>query len=146
MAAIEMIGYFSDEKGSQSYPIKAMKVAYGTRGDFILLVKKKGYGNFVKNFSKGFINAETIETSNLKAPFDIEGIDFSDHLNYWEFGFDAMMITNSAFFRNKNYHQKTDKMETLDIKRMSSVINAIYHAVLNIDSAPTLKNNKILKK
>lgn len=146
MAAIEMIGYFSDEKGSQNYPIKVMKVAYGTRGDFILLVKKKGYGDFVKNFSKEFINAETIETSNLKAPFDIEGIDFSDHLNYWEFGFDAMMVTNSAFFRNKNYHQKTDKMETLDIKRMANVIDAIYHAILNIDSDPTPKNNKTLKK
>lgn len=146
MAALEMIGYFSDEKGSQNYPIKVMKVAYGTRGDFILLVKKKGYGDFVKNFSKEFINAETIETSNFKAPFDIEGIDFSDHLNYWKFGFDAMMVTNSAFFRNKNYHQKTDKMETLDIKRMANVIDAIYHAILNIDLDPTPKNNKTLKK
>lgn len=146
MAAIEMIGYFSDEKGSQSYPVKVMKVAYGTKGDFILLVKKKGHGNFVKNFSKEFTNAETIETSSLKAPFDIQGIDFSDHLNYWNLGFDAMMVTNSAFFRNKNYHQITDKMETLDIRRMTSVIDAIYYAILNIDSQPESKfNNKASK-
>lgn len=142
MAAIEMIGYFSDEKGSQQYPVKVMKVPYGTRGDFILLVKKSGYGDFVKNFSREFKNAKTIETSNLKAPFDIEGIDFSDHLNYWNAGFDAMMITNSAFFRNKNYHQTTDTMETLDIQRMTLVIDAIHHAILNIDKEVESQGSK----
>lgn len=145
MAAIEMIGYFSDKKGSQEYPVKIMKVAYGTHGDFILLVKRKGYGDFVRNFSKAFINAETIETSNLKAPFDIEGIDSSDHLNYWKLGIDAMMVTNTAFFRNKNYHKKSDKMETLDIKRMANVIDAIYNAIINIDPKPTSKNSKFKK-
>lgn len=141
MAAIEMIGYFSDKKGSQGYPVKVMKVAYGTRGDFILLVKKSGHGDFVKNFSREFKDAQTIETSNLKAPFEIEGIDFSDHLNYWNAGFDAMMVTNTAFFRNKNYHQKTDVMETLDIKRMADVIDAIAQAVLKIDEVPVSKMN-----
>ena len=146
MAAIEMIGYFSDIKGSQQYPVKVMKVAYGTRGDFILLVKKRGHGDFVKNFSRAFEDAKTIETSNLKVPFEIEGVDFSDHLNYWNAGFDALMVTNTAFFRNFNYHQKTDVMETLDIQRMGDVITAIYQAVINIDDMPVSKvSNKFSK-
>lgn len=132
MLAVEMIGYFSDESKSQDYPVKVMKVAYGTKGNYILLAKKTGSGAFVKQFSKEFENAETIETSNIKAPSKIQGIDFSDHLNYWHFDYDALMITNTAFFRNKNYHQTTDTMETLDIPRMAKVINGIYAALLNI--------------
>ena len=58
-----------------------------------------------------------------------EGIDFSDHLNYWHFGFEALMITDTAFYRNKNYHEKGDKLETLDLKRMALVIEAVFEAL-----------------
>lgn len=132
MLAIEMIGYFSNEKKSQDYPVKVMKVAYGTKGNYILLAKRTGSGKFVKHFSNGFKDAETIETSSIKAPAKIQGIDFSDHLNYWAFDYDALMITNTAFFRNKNYHQTTDTMETLDIGRMAKVIDGIYAALVNM--------------
>ncbi|MFT4222537.1 M28 family peptidase [Dysgonomonas sp.] len=142
MVALEMIGYFSDESGSQGYPIKPMKVIYGKTGNFILLVKRSGYGEFVKNFSSWFDNAETIKTRNIKSPAKLQGIDFSDHLNYWKMGYDAMMVTNTAFYRNKNYHQTTDTMETLDINRMSKVIDAVYHAIVNIDKS----NNKEIGK
>lgn len=143
MVAIEMIGYFDDEKGSQAYPVKVMKVAYGTRGNFILLVRRSGYGEFVGNFSSQFQDAEYIETKNIKAPAKMQGVDFSDHLNYWNAGYDAMMVTNSAFYRNKNYHQTTDKMETLNIDKMSKVIDAIYFAVLNVDNTSENRITKI---
>lgn len=137
MVAIEMIGYFDDGKNSQDYPFKVMKLAYGTRGNFILQVKRSGHGEFVKNFSSQFDNADVdINRRSIKTPAMIEGMDFSDHMNYWNAGYDAMMITNSAFYRNKNYHETTDKMETLDIKRMSKVIDAIFYAVVNLDNLP----------
>lgn len=136
MAAIEMIGYFDDEDNSQDYPIKPLKVIYGSKANYILLVKRSGYGDFVKNFSSWFGNAKTIKTKSIKAPSKLQGIDFSDHLNYWKLGYDAIMVTNTAFYRNKNYHQTTDTMATLNIGRMAGVINAIYYAVLNIDKQP----------
>ncbi len=133
MTAIEMIGYFNDESNSQEYPVKTMKAIYGSKGDYILLVKKLGHKKFVKNFSKQFTIANTIKTSNLKSPKKISGIDFSDHLNYWNAGYDALMVTNTAFYRNKNYHKSTDTMETLDIDRMSKVIDAIYYSLTHIN-------------
>jgi len=133
MVALEMIGYFSDRKGSQGYPVKAMKLAYGKTGDFILLMKRSGHGEFVKRFSAHFNNVKTIETRNLKAPSKIQGVDFSDHLNYWNAGYDALMVTNTAFYRNKNYHQTTDTMETLDIPKMSMVINGVLYAIVHLD-------------
>jgi hypothetical protein len=132
MVVLEMIGYFSDRVKSQSYPVKAMKIAYGNKGNFILLARKTGAGEFVKKFSEGFNNLATIDTRNIKAPSKIQGIDFSDHLNYWKFGYDALMVTNTAFYRNRNYHQTSDTMETLDIPKMMKVIDTTVAAIVNL--------------
>jgi hypothetical protein len=58
------------------------------------------------------------------------GIDFSDHLNYWSFSFDGMMITDTSHYRNANYHSASDTLDTLDIQRMAKVIDGIYEAIL----------------
>ena len=70
------------------------------------------------------------QVNSFKAPKKLPGIDFSDHRNYWKFGYDAVMITNTAFYRNKNYHEITDKVETLDIERMCRVIDQLYLSLL----------------
>ncbi|NNE56344.1 MAG: hypothetical protein HKN32_10005, partial [Flavobacteriales bacterium] len=57
------------------------------------------------------------------------GIDFSDHLNYWTYKFDAVMITNTAFYRNRNYHEATDTPETLDYDRMAQVVDGVLGAI-----------------
>jgi Zn-dependent M28 family amino/carboxypeptidase len=132
MVVLEMIGYFDDKAKSQSYPVKPMKVVYGKTGNYIMLVKKTGYGEFVKKFSSNFKNLATIDAQNLKAPSKIEGIDYSDHLNYWKFGYDALMVTNTAFYRNRNYHKPSDKMETLDIPKMMKVIDTIALTIKNL--------------
>ena len=132
MIALEMIGYFDDRAKSQSYPVKVMKVAYGRTGNFILLVQEIKAGAFTKNFSAGFKDLAVIDTKTLKAPSKIQGIDFSDHLNYWKFGYDALMVTNTAFYRNYNYHQTTDTMETLDIPQMMKVIDTTVLAIINL--------------
>lgn len=142
MLVLEMIGFYSDEKGSQGYPLKPMKVAYGTKGDFILLTKRFGSGSFVDRFSTTFNQVTEIPVKNIKAPAGMQGIDFSDHLNYWHFGYDALMVTNTAFYRNKNYHRITDTMETLDIPRMALVIDGIYQSILIISR----EENQHIKK
>lgn len=129
MICLEMIAYFSDKKGSQDYPMEGMSSVYGTTGDFIALVSALDHGKFVNGFSVAFKNSEKIKTKEISAPVSMEGIDFSDHLNYWHFGFEALMITDTAFYRNKNYHQKGDKLETLDLTRMALVIEAVFEAL-----------------
>lgn len=145
MLVLEMIGFYNDEKGSQNYPLKPMKVAYGTKGDFILLAKRSGSGPFVNRFSDVFNHTAELPVKQIKAPAKMQGIDFSDHLNYWHFGYDALMITNTAFYRNQNYHRTTDTMETLDISRMASVIDGVYQALLEI-SNEKYPEKKRLKK
>jgi hypothetical protein len=126
MISLEMIGYFNDSIDSQTYPAGFLKTIYGSKGNYITLVKKFGSGKFARKFCRKFKRKKTIRTIKFTAPAKMEGIDYSDHRNYWIFGYSALMITDTSFFRNNNYHEKTDTMETLDIKRMAKVIDGVY--------------------
>lgn len=132
MASVEMIGYFRDEKDSQSYPLGVLSWIYGNKGDFITLVKKFGAGDFVNHFTTNFKEANQIKTETFTAPKFVKGTDFSDHLNYWKFGYSALMITDTSFFRNKNYHETTDTLETLDLPRMTRVIDGIFLSLIRL--------------
>lgn len=126
MISLEMIGYFKDAKKTQTYPIGLLSLFYGSKGNYITLVKKWGAGAFTRKFCRKYKATKTIRTKKFAGPSALPGIDFSDHLNYWKFGFSALMITDTAFYRNKNYHEPTDTMETLDIKRMAKVIDGVF--------------------
>jgi len=130
VVAVEMIGYFKDEKKTQDYPIGMMSLFYGSKGNYISLVRKFGSGKFARKFGRKFKSSKVIRTKKLSAPKFIPGIDFSDHLNYWKFGYSALMITDTAFYRNKNYHKTGDTLSTLDIPRMALVIDGIFRALV----------------
>jgi Zn-dependent M28 family amino/carboxypeptidase len=132
MISLEMIGYFTDEKKSQQYPIGILSWFYGNKGNYITLVKKFGAGKFARKFCNNYKKTKVIRTKKFTGIPSLTGIDFSDHLNYWKLGFSALMITDTSFYRNKNYHQNTDTIETLDIKRMSQVIDGVYLSLLAI--------------
>lgn len=132
MVCLEMIGYFNDTPGSQSFPLKALKVVYGNTGNFITVVQKYGNGAFGREFNALMKNQKLLPTKSFKGPQKLPGIDFSDHQNYWKFQYSAVMITNTAFYRNHNYHQTGDKLETLNLTKMSAVINEVYHSILQL--------------
>jgi len=62
-------------------------------------------------------------------------MDFSDHMNYQKFGFPALLVTDTSFLRNPNYHEPTDTIDTLDFERMKMVVEGVYGAILNAPSA-----------
>lgn len=130
MISLEMIGYFRDDKNSQTYPPGVPANVYGDKGDYITLVTNLDNGDFETKFCTSFVETKAIKTNRFAGPPSMPGIDFSDHLNYWKFGFNALMITDTSFYRNKNYHTAGDVMQTLDIKRMARVIDGIYRTLL----------------
>ena len=132
MVCLEMIGYFDDRANTQDYPLKILSLFYGNKGDYITLVNKFGKGKFASRFTGKFKRLRKIKTKQLTAPPKLEGIDFSDHRNYWKYGISAVMITDTAFYRNKNYHQRTDTIETLDLERMSQVIDSVYETLIHL--------------
>lgn len=132
MISLEMIGYYSDTEGSQNYPLGFLKWIYGTKGNFITIVEKLRSGDFEKSFRKNMIEEQTIRTKKFKAPSSLAGIDFSDHLNYWKFDYSAVMITNTAFYRNKNYHTKQDVVENLNIGHIGLVVDGVFRALMKL--------------
>ncbi len=132
MVSLEMIGYFKDEKKSQSYPVGLLSLFYGNKGNYITLVRKFGAGSFTRKFCRKYKSTKAVRTKKFTGPPALAGIDFSDHLNYWKFGFSALMLTDTSFFRNKNYHEPTDTMETLDINRMAKVINGVFSTLIGL--------------
>lgn len=132
MISVEMIGYFRNEKKSQSYPISFLSLFYGNKGNYITLVKKFGSGKFAKQFCRHYKSTNAIRTKKITGPKALPGIDFSDHLNYWKFGFSALMITDTSFYRNDNYHEQSDTMESLDINSMAKVINGLFNTLSSL--------------
>jgi len=126
MLSLETIGTFSDEAGSQSYPLPAMSHLYSDRGDFIALVGKLSDFAAMRRVKAAMTGATSLPVHSINAPPLLPGIDFSDHLNYWREGFPAFMVTDTAFMRNRNYHQAGDTYEKLDYRRMAQVVQGVY--------------------
>jgi len=128
MLSLETMGYFSDRKGSQSYP-PVLGWFYPSEGNFIALVGRRADGALIKNLAEPFRRHSTVPLITLAAPSFVQGIDFSDQLNYWEAGYTAAMLTDTAFLRNHNYHELTDMPGTLDYPRLAQVVEGIYAAL-----------------
>ncbi|MEQ6125129.1 M28 family peptidase [Pseudotenacibaculum sp. MALMAid0570] len=132
MICLESIGYFSDNPNSQTYPIKELSSIYGTRGNYITVVQNNRKEKFSIKVSNLMIELKLIPTKLFIGSPKLTGVDFSDHLNYWKLGFEAVMITNTAFYRNQNYHTKKDTSETLDLKRLYLVVQQIQQTLLRM--------------
>jgi Zn-dependent M28 family amino/carboxypeptidase len=129
MLSLEMIGYFSDAKGSQHFPIGVLAALYPSTGNFISVVGRTSDGLLVRRVKSAMSGASPLPVHSISAPSLLPGVDFSDQLNYWEADYNAVMITDTAFYRNRNYHTKHDTAEKLDYKRMAMVVEGVYAAV-----------------
>lgn len=131
MIALEMIGYFCDEKGCQSYPT-GVGWLFPDKGNFISFVGNLSSRSFTHKVKKSFTQAVNLPVETLNTFSSVTGVDFSDHRNFWKFGFDAFMITDTAFNRNRNYHEPGDTWEKLDFKRMNQMITGLYRAMRSL--------------
>ncbi len=131
MVALEMIGYFTDAPESQSYPLFFLGWFYPHKGNYIAVVGKWGQGDLVERVKGLMAEASAIPVESVAAPSVVPGIDFSDHQSFWRFGYKAVMVTDTAFYRNHNYHRATDTMDTLDFDKMAEVVKGLYRAILN---------------
>jgi Zn-dependent M28 family amino/carboxypeptidase len=131
MLCYEMIGYFSDEPGSQKFPNEALAKLYPSTGNFIVVVGKTGQEKFtqqVQQLMQPYAGRLDVQRINLPEAMGLAGL--SDHRNYWAQGYDAVMINDTSFLRNPNYHQPTDTIDTLDFPRMAQVVDGVFGALL----------------
>ena len=132
MFSLEMIGCFSDAPNSQHFPIGILRALYPSTGNFISVVGRLSDWSLVRRTKATMRNASPLPVYSINAPTFIPGIDFSDQLNYWHAGYGAVMITDTAFYRNLNYHTAQDTEEKLDYKRMAMVVEGVYATVIEV--------------
>ena len=132
MISLEMIGYFSDEPGSQSFPAPGMSLLYSSRGDAIVVVGNSSSWWFTRRLKTRMAGSADLSVRSMNAPAFVPGVDFSDHLNFWRHDWKAVMITDTAFYRNPNYHEVTDTPDTLDYDRMAQVVTGVYAAITTL--------------
>ena len=135
MLSVEMIGYFSDAPGSQHYPLAPLRWIYPDQANFIALIgEMKNFGEMrqTKALMRAAADAgQPLDVRSLNSPRFVHGVDFSDHLNYWRLGFPAIMVTDTSFMRNANYHQSTDTWDTLNYERMAQVVRMLAAVALD---------------
>jgi hypothetical protein len=126
---LEMVGYFSDAWGSQSYPVPLLYLMYPSRGDFIGVVSRWDQGKWVKTVKVAMKGTTDLPVYSIRAPAALPGVDFSDHRNYWPHGIPSLMVTDTAFYRNKAYHSAEDTPDRLGYRRMGQVVVAVFSAI-----------------
>ena len=125
------MGYFSNAPGSQHFPNEALAAQYPSVGNFIIVVGKTGQETFSQRIQQLMqAHAGSLDVQHITLPEEMAQAKLSDHRNYWNHGYEAVMINDTSFLRNPNYHEPTDTIDTLDFARMAQVVNGVLGAVL----------------
>lgn len=124
MVALEMIGFFSDS-AIQRYPSFFLDLTRPSQANFIAAVSDKESSWLAVDFERAVDSLGALPVERLSTSSSLVGVDFSDHLNFWKEGIPAFMVTNTSFFRNRNYHRASDRVATLDFLRMAHVVDGV---------------------
>lgn len=134
MLSLEMLGYYDAAPGSQHYPFP-LSVFYPDRGDFIAFVGNMASASWVRRSVGRWRERVPFPAYGAALPEGIPGIGFSDHRCFWAAGYPALMVTDTAFFRNPHYHKRSDTPETLDYERMARVVEGLDVIVRDLTAA-----------
>jgi hypothetical protein len=124
MLSLETIGYFSDKPGSQQYPAP-FSMIYPSTGDFIAFVGLPASRGFLHEVIGSFRRHAAFPSIGGVAPDAIPGIGWSDHWAFREFGYPAIMLTDTAPFRYPHYHLPSDTPDKIDYSRLARITRGL---------------------
>lgn len=133
MFSLEMLAYYSNKRKTQKYPNSEMARQYTDKGNFISIVSNEDSGAVGEKICREIKNHSAVPAVFLVAHPSIPGVNLSDHDSFWSFGYKALMITDTAFYRNPNYHKAGDTIDTLNFKYFSKMVGALYYAFRQLD-------------
>ena len=128
MLSLETIGFYSNQKGSQHYPLP-FSLFYPDTANFIGFVGNVASRQLVRQAIEIFRSNTPFPSEGIAAPGWIMGIDWSDHWSFWEEGYPAIMITDTALFRYQYYHSHKDTPDKINYEHMARVVAGISQIV-----------------
>ncbi len=124
MLSIETIGFYTDKPASQTYPI-TFHPGYPDRGNFLGFVADLKSALLLRTSLATFRSAVSLPAEGVAAPTSIAGIGWSDHWSFWQFGYKALMLTDTAPFRYPYYHAAEDTPDKLDYRRFRDAVQGV---------------------
>ncbi|MBD2612074.1 M20/M25/M40 family metallo-hydrolase [Nostoc punctiforme FACHB-252] len=130
MISLEMLGYVDSTPGSQNYP-PFLNRFYPNSGDFIALIGNwRTIGDLItmsRNIRQAGVSSQWLPVPNKG--LIVPQTRLSDHASFWDLGYPAMMITDTAFLRNPNYHKSSDTVASLDLDFLCGVCEGLEMAI-----------------
>jgi Zn-dependent M28 family amino/carboxypeptidase len=131
MLCVETIGYFTDAPESQAYPFP-LGLLYPSTGNFIGFVGNLASWGLVRRCIRSFRRHSAFPSEWLAAPGWTVGVGWSDHSSFWEQGYPAVMVTDTALFRYRPYHTSEDTPEKIRYDRMARVVAGLAGVVIDL--------------
>lgn len=128
MLSLEMLGVYSQAEGSQMYP-PPLDLFYPTVGNFVAFVSSLGSLALVRRSVELFRSGTLFPSEGIALPERFEDIGRSDHWSFWQFGYEALMVTDTSNYRYRHYHTPRDTPDKLDFERLSRVAVGLAHVV-----------------
>lgn len=120
MLSLEMLGVYSDDPGSQRYP-QPFNLFYPEVANFIAFVTNSSYRKLVRKCVGLFRQHARFPSEGGAAPSGMRDAGRSDHWGFWQFGYPALMVTDTSNFRYAHYHTARDTPDKLDFDRLARV-------------------------
>ena len=131
MLALETLGWYTDQPGSQRYPFP-FSLFYPDRGNFVGFVGNLPARGLVRRALAAFRASTQFPSEGVAAPGGMEGVHWSDHWSFWQADYPAIMITDTALFRYPHYHAATDTPERLDYPSLARVTKGLADVVTEL--------------
>ena len=128
MLSLETIGYFSDAPNSQRYP-PPLSLLYPSVGNFIGIVGNVDSRDLVRRVVATFRKNEPFPCEGAALPAALPGVGFSDQWSFWQEGYPAVMVTDTAMFRYPYYHDAEDTIDKVDFERTARVVRGLEKVV-----------------
>ncbi|MEQ8316242.1 MAG: M20/M25/M40 family metallo-hydrolase [Phycisphaerales bacterium] len=147
--SLEMLGYYSDEPGSQRSPLPPMEgFRPPDRGDFLAILGVRRHQPFTQALAAAMLEAEP-EAGVLAIDFFVvppPDLMRSDHAEFLIRGWPGAMLTDTANFRNPNYHTANDTLETIDRDRFARAVSQVISAIDSLADPPAAEEAESTKK
>ncbi len=129
MVSLETLACFTDAPESQRYPVRGLGLLYGDRGNYVGFVGDVGSGDLVREAVGVFREHARIPSEGIALWDGVPGVGWSDHWAFWQCGYRAIMVTDTAPFRYPHYHKPTDTPDRLDYKGLALVVEGLLPVV-----------------